>query len=125
MYIERIKPYEYRLPCGLIFKSQTPSVADEDGEHHFPCQRCKVWHAFTELQVPSLQTTAASARDMSRAAKFDAALLKDRIVRSLLFSWDESTYQEVATRHGVSYRTVIRVASEMGVSSYGRTRDTV
>lgn len=114
MYVERLKPYNYRLPCGLIFYTDSPSVGDVDGEHHFPCRRCAVWHKFTTVQLSSLQKTAASARDMYVVNKLDEAILKDRIVKDLRYAWDSKEYEQIADRHGVNVRTIYRILEDMG-----------
>ena len=123
--MERIKPYEYRLNCGLVFHTQTVSVPDKEGVHYFPCRRCKTWHKYTIEQLPTLQRSAASARDLAQAERLDKAIVKDRIVKDLRSEWDSDGYQIIADRRGVSLRTVSRVAAELGVSGYGGERATV
>lgn len=124
IYVERIKPYEYRLMCGFIFSSDTLSVA-EQGSHFFPCRRCNDWHVYQDDELPGLQREAASARDMAQVSRLDKAILKDRIVKDLRESWNLETYQCLATKHGVSRLTVIRIANELGVSDYGTPHDMV
>lgn len=119
MYVELIKPYEYTLDCGMVFRSHTPSVGDDEGLHHFPCRRCKVWHEYKVEQMQELKRSPASARDLRHVEKLDKAILKDRIVQDLRAAWDEGTYKEIAERHGSSLRTVERIAAELGVSDYG------
>jgi len=120
VFVEQVKPYEYRLACGVVFRSQTPSVADEEGHHYFPCRRCRLWHKYETDDMLELRRTAGSARDMTHVARLDKAILKDRIVQDLRTEWDEGAYSGIAKRHGVSIRTVVRVAAVIGVSDYGR-----
>ena len=126
MYLERIKPYEYQLLCGVVFRSHTPSVADrETGRHFFPCLRCKVCHEHTDKEILTLRLLPASRRDMEQATRIDKAVLKDRIVQALRTDWSELTYNAVAEAYGVSYSTVYRVASELGVADYDEQRETL
>jgi hypothetical protein len=119
VFVEQVKPYEYRLTCGFIFRSQTPSVSDEEGLHFFPCRRCHVWHSYEVEQMSELRRAAGSARDMAFVTRLDKAIIKDRIVEDLRAGWDEGAYAEIARRHGVSESTVGRIASKLGVSDYG------
>jgi len=62
---------------------------------------------------------------MEQATRIDKAVLKDRIVQALRTDWSELTYNAVAEAYGVSYSTVYRVASELGVADYDEQRETL
>lgn len=75
--------------------------------------------------MPELQRAPGSARDMNHATRLDKAIIKDRIVQDLRTEWDEDAYEGISRRHGVSVRTVGRVAAALGVSDYGRSTASV
>lgn len=119
MYSERVAPYAYELPCGRIFRTYTPSVPDDEGNHFLPCTRCGD-------HVVTLQTVLpASRRDMEMAKRIDKALIKDRIVATLRRRWDEETYAIIANRFGVSEKTVWDIATSVGVADYYERGDRV
>jgi hypothetical protein len=119
VYSEGVEPYAYKLPCGVVYKSYTPSVADNDGRHHILCRRCGDHVLAINAVVP------ASRRDMALVDKIDRAIVQDRIVADIRRKWDEEPYEVIATKHGVSRSTVLRIASRLGVVDYGTLGDTV
>jgi hypothetical protein len=119
MYLERVSPYVYELPCGHDFRSFTRSLADdEEGRHHFYCVPCRFPFSIAPLDLIECRPRSprgALLGDGEVARRVDSAIKADRVAAYYRLVWDDMTQDDVSAATGVSVSTVERVAADLGV----------